>query len=414
MSSYNERIKNFEKIRAYMREFYVYGFKSREEYDKKSARAYDDDRRRLESWLGEYMRFVRTPEGKNVFISIDSRVTSHNPLYNAWKAKSFTDGDITLHFILFDILYDATVVLTLSDITARIDEYLAEFTQPMTLDESTVRKKLKEYIREGLIVAEKQGRSLCYRRAADTVLPTDTDGLHFFSEVMPCGVIGSFLLDKYGKVDARLGFKHHYMTAATDSHVLCALLLAMREERTVTVQNLARGKREAREITLVPLHIRISVQDGRQYLLAYHIEQGRFASFRLDYLSDVCAGETHPAFRTLREKAMAMSRHMWGASCTSQEGAHQRVTFTVEVGEDEAHIWQRLLREKRCGTVTKVDATHYRFTAEVHDANELVPWMRTFICRITEYHFSDPQVEARFRKDLRAMYRLYGVGGEPK
>ena len=47
MSSYNELIKNFEKIRSYMREFYVYGFKSREEYNKKSARSYDDERRRM-------------------------------------------------------------------------------------------------------------------------------------------------------------------------------------------------------------------------------------------------------------------------------------------------------------------------------------------------------------------------------
>jgi len=410
MSVYNERIKNFEKIRAYMREFYVYGFKSREEYDKKSARSYDDDRRRLESWLGEHMRFVRTPEGKNVFISIDSRVSSHNPLYAAWKAKSFTDGDITLHFILLDILHDPAEARPLSDITERIDDYLAAFEQPMTFDESTVRKKLKEYVREGLLVSEKQGRSTYYHRAADTALPADTMGLHFFSEVAPCGVIGSFLLDKYGDYAARVGFKHHYMTAATDSHVLCALFSAMREERTVTVCNLARGKREARKITVVPLHIRISVQDGRQYLLAYHLEQGRFASFRLDYLSDVCAGEVHPAFGELRKRALAMSRHMWGASCTSQEGAHQQVAFTVEVGEDEAHIWQRLLREKRCGKVEKVDATHYRFSAEVHDANELIPWIRTFICRITDLHFSDPQVEARFRKDLRAMYRIYEVG----
>lgn len=95
--AYNELIKNFEKVRAYMREFYVYGFKSRTEYDAKSARSYDDERRRLESWLGDCMRFTQTPEGKNVFLSVDSRVTRKNPFYKAWKAKSFTDGDITLH-----------------------------------------------------------------------------------------------------------------------------------------------------------------------------------------------------------------------------------------------------------------------------------------------------------------------------
>ena len=82
MSSYNELIKNFERIRAYMRDFYVYGIKSREGYRQKSARTYDDERRRIESWLGDHMRCVRTPEGKNVFISIDSRNIAHNPFFN--------------------------------------------------------------------------------------------------------------------------------------------------------------------------------------------------------------------------------------------------------------------------------------------------------------------------------------------
>ena len=62
--AYTELIKNFEKIRAYMREFYVYGFKSRSEYNAKSARSYDDERRRLESWLGDHMRFTQTADGK--------------------------------------------------------------------------------------------------------------------------------------------------------------------------------------------------------------------------------------------------------------------------------------------------------------------------------------------------------------
>ena len=31
--AYSELIKSFEKIRDYMREFYIYGFKSREEYN---------------------------------------------------------------------------------------------------------------------------------------------------------------------------------------------------------------------------------------------------------------------------------------------------------------------------------------------------------------------------------------------
>ena len=100
--AYSELIKNFEKIRAYMRDFYIYGFKSRNEYDRKSARSYDNEKRRIESWLGNYMSFHQDSSGKNVFLSVDSRNITSKPLYEAFKAKSFTDRDVTLHFFLFD------------------------------------------------------------------------------------------------------------------------------------------------------------------------------------------------------------------------------------------------------------------------------------------------------------------------
>lgn len=193
--AYNELIKNFNRIRDYMREFYVYGFKSRDKFTRKSSRSYDDERRRIESWLGDYMSFRQTADGKNVFMSIDSRVSHHNPLYKAFKTKSFTDGDITLHFILMDILSCTEEPLSISEITEKIDEYLCNFSSPRIFDESTVRKKLKEYVTEGIILKEKKGKTLYYSLSKDNV-NLDYNVIDFFSEVAPCGVIGSFLLDK--------------------------------------------------------------------------------------------------------------------------------------------------------------------------------------------------------------------------
>ena len=88
------------------------------------------------------MQFRQTPEGTNVFISIDSRLSNHNPLYKAWKTKSFTDGDITLHFILFDILFDPSIEMSFSEITDQIDERLSRFSELRMFAESTVRKRL--------------------------------------------------------------------------------------------------------------------------------------------------------------------------------------------------------------------------------------------------------------------------------
>ena len=178
--AYNELVKNFKRIRDYMREFYVYGFKSRDEFNKKSARSYDDERRRLESWLGDYMQFRQTAEGKNMFLSIDSRLTKHNPLFKAWKTKSFTDGDITLHFIVMDILSNGQE-LSLGDVAYQVDEYLAGFEHARVFDISTIRKKLNEYVKEGLLVRRKSGKTMLYSRTEEFEIPS-RDVLDFFQK----------------------------------------------------------------------------------------------------------------------------------------------------------------------------------------------------------------------------------------
>ena len=416
MSAYHELIKSFERIRAYMRDFYVYGFKSRDDYQSKSARSYDDERRRMESWLGEHMSFVRTPEGKNVFISIDSRTIRHNPLYNAWKAKSFTDGDVTLHFIIFDILHDPSVKRTLAEILEELDgKYLSGFETPMMFDESTVRKKLKEYCEAGVIAMEKQGRKTYYHRTADTDVSHLDDVLHFYSEIAPCGVIGSFILDKEHQDSDAFAFKHHYITGAIDSGVLAALFVAMREKRAVTVSNMNHKRDLPRRNRIVPLRVFISVQSGRQHLLAYLPEYNSFYSFRVDYLSNVKLEEPTPRFDELRAELDRMQSKMWGVSVKRNKWGKEyleHVEFTVRVGDGEDYIVQRLEREKRVGTVEKIDDHTYRFTADVYDTSEMIPWIRTFICRITQMNFSNRTVENRFKKDLETMYWMYDIGGE--
>ena len=89
----------------------------------------------------------------------------------------------------------------------------------------------------------------------------------------------------------------------------------------------------------------------------------------------------------------------------------EHMEFTVRYGADEGHIHRRLEREKRCGTVEKLDAATSRFSADVFDASELVPWIRTFICRITDIRFSNKALEAQFLNDLKEMYALYGLEG---
>lgn len=410
--AYSELIKNFERIRSYMKEFYIYGFKTRDEFNKKSGRSYDNQKRRIESYLGDYMGFRQRAEGKNIFLSIDSRSVRPNPLYKALKAKSFTDGDITLHFILLDILYSPQVSLPICDITDRIDrEYLRSFQSPIVFDESTVRKKLKEYCEIGLIKSEKRGRQVYYSRTDSVDLSAWDNAIRFFSEVGGCGVIGNFLLDKTDNVSQHFSFKHHYITHALESEVLCNLFIAIGQKRAVTITYQAHRARREESINVVPLKIFVSAQNGRQYLFGYNTRAQRVKCYRLDYISGVKPGEVAENYSQLQSLLEQMRRHMWGTSLGKGKKP-EHVEFTIHIDDDEEHIYRRLLREKRCGTVTRIDKNNCRFAADVYDTGEMVPWIRTFICRITYLNFSNRTIENQFKRDVEQMYRLYGVGGE--
>lgn len=408
---YHELIKNFERIRDYMREFYIYGFKSREQYDKKSSRSYDNERRRVESWLGNYMQFYRTSQGKKFFLSIDSRSTQKNPLYKAWKTCSFTDKDITLHFIIFDILYSGDISMSINEITEKIyDEYLSCFEFPIFFDESTIRKKLKEYETQGLLSCHKNGKTILYSRNKDYPI-NNIDMLHFFSEVAPCGVIGSFILDKMNdQYDYCFTFKHHYIFQALDSDILCSLFYAMHQKREVKIRNIIRKNKNITELTVVPLKILISSQSGRQYLLGYKRSSKRITSFRLDYILNVTLENFADDFDILRKKFQSMSQFLWGISTQSHSGKRKEsIEFTIKYSDNEQYIYHRLEREKRCGQVELIDHNKCRFYAEVYDSNELLPWIRTFICRITDIKFSNKKVEEQFFSDINKMYEIYDL-----
>lgn len=404
--AYSELIKNFEAVRGYLRDFYVYGFKSRDDFRERSGRSYDDERRRIESWLGDYIGTRQTPDGKNIFLKIDSRAYHRNPLYKVWQTASFTDGDITLHFILFDILSAPEICLSLSEITEKIDGYLREFDEPKIPDVSTVRKKLGEYVKLGLIETEKRGKTMYYRRTAKCSAG-GRDAVAFFSEAAPCGVIGSFLLD--GTDEGHFfTFKHHYITGTLDSEVLCLLFLAMHEKFDVTVTSRPPKSGGAHVDELTPLRIFISAEGGRQYLMAYDRARRRILPYRLDSIRSVKIGEICEDFDERRTILDRMMIHIWGVN-TQGSDRLEHVSFTVRYGDGEEFIHNRLEREKRCGRVERVDNNHSRFEADVYDSSELVPWIRTFICRITDISFSDKFKETRFKRDIEAMYGMYGV-----
>lgn len=405
--AYSELIKNFEKIRGYMREFHVYGFKSRDEFHAKSSRSYDNERRRIESWLGDFMSFRQDSTGKNVFITVDSRSIPHNPLYKAFKAKSFTDNDITLHFYILDMLADGDT-LTVRQIVDRLTDDLFRFASADTFDESTVRKKLKEYEQLGLLKSDKVGRELAFRRATDGVdLNSWQDAADYYSECDPMGVVGSYLLDKYAKPGEYFSFKHHYLLHAMDSEIIYQLLVAIREHRWIDLTCYIVRRDELREHTVLPIRIFISTQSGRYYLLSYHSRRHRPVFFRIDNIRKIKVGAVEEDMKKYAVIYEQFIKNLWGVS-TGSGHSLDHIEMTIHVGRNERYIIDRLEREKRCGRIEALDDCTYRYAADVYDAAEMLPWIRTFTGRIMRFECSNEFTRNRFYEDLETMRALYG------
>ncbi len=152
MKEFSELVKRFDRIRTYVRDFYVYGFKTREDYSEGSGRTYDNERRRIESWFSPYIHSEYNEERKKtVAIIVHSNRIAVNPLFSVWKSKSFTSNDIMLHFFILDLF--ATGSLHTADETA--DEFQNRYG--ILFDSQTVRKKLVEYESLGILTARRKG-----------------------------------------------------------------------------------------------------------------------------------------------------------------------------------------------------------------------------------------------------------------
>lgn len=417
MSGFSELIKNFGKTRDYVRDFFIYGCKVRNDFDKKSARTYDDEKRRVESWMGEYIRYDDSVRGRQVSISVDCGRIPENPLYNAYYARSFTDNDIRLHFLLTDILSDGSS-RTLKELVNTLNEEYGQL-----FEEQTVRNKLKEYVEEGLILTEKQGRTSRFLLSPDRIdeyfgsFEGLEDAVKFFSETDTLGVVGNSLLKSMDMQNDLFFMKHNYMIHTLEDILIPPILEAMEEKRYISFRTFsAKSSITDAELGIqnqvIPLQILMSSQTGRRYLAAYIPAMKRFTAFRLDHMKQVAVGSVCEDYDIKMERYKRNLSRCFGVSFGTRRGNNGRavpvrVTFYADI-EKEPYILERLEREKRCCTVEKTGENLYTLYADVFDSNEIMHWVKTFIGRIVSVEGGTKMIRDRFYSDIERMNKMYG------
>ena len=392
-----------------MRDFYVYGFKSRADFTQKSARTYDNEKRRIESYIGEYMKWDYSSGSKTSFISVDCACIPINPLYAAWKSKSFTANDIVLHFYVLDVLKDTWMALD------ELANMICERSE-IVFDSQTIRNKCNEYVKHGLLVRRKQGKAFIYKASPQTVplSPELIDAVKFFQGIAPFGEVGSYILDHEEKKNDLFTFKHHYIAHTLEDGVLFDLLTAIRQNRLVFFEN--QSKRTAKTVIVqgLPLKIFVSTGTGRRYVCMYSFKNHRFANFRLDYIKTVTLDKEIDHTSELKEKLNNNLDKIWGVSFGGKN-RFEIICMKLYINETcEQYIIDRVKREGRGGILRKLDNNIFLFTKEMFDSTDMIPWIKTFTGRIIGLEGTNEMVVNRFYDDIKCMAEMYGLEITPK
>lgn len=485
MAEFQELIKNFDRIRDYMRQFYIYGFKARTEYAGKSARTYDNERRRIESWLADYTRADYTARGKHVYINVDSKEIPQNPLYAAWKSKSFTDNDLMLHFFLLDQLApcgrDGGVAAAsgardrlasaapapgdCSTCSAPAPGDCSTSTAPApgdspnsapapgdchtsdspnsapgaasvspspaftagelcdricaacgtVFDSQTMRLKLKEYEKLGILVSIRDGKQLRYSLAPLLAPETSPTGaweqlitaVEFFQGAAPFGFIGSTILDREEEENKWFQFKHQFIVHTLEDGVLADVLAAIRDGYKIAFTNRSSRTGNVSQGTGLPLKIFVSTRTGRRYVCMYMEDTRRFINVRLDAMSEVKTLEIKPDFRRKQDLLRRNLDRLWGVSF-SGSGRLEEICVKLYINEQkEAYVLDRLRREGRTGQIQRIRENEYLYTGSFFDTNEMLSWIKTFTGRVLDIQGSNRFAVAKITYDWEKMYEMY-------
>ena len=282
-----------------------------------------------------------------------------------------------------------------------------------------MRNKLNEYVRLGILRSRKEKRSLLYcLRTPMPNIKDYLDAVSFASEMLPLGIIGSFLLDAQGYSQNIFSYKHRYLPGALDSEVLLALTECKIHDKCAHITRRSLKQNDPVTDLVFPIRFYFGTQTGREYLLAWALKEQRLHAYRMDRIIRVVTASDEDqeiaaagfSIKAITAMADDLQKKLWGVAFGKKisDSNLQQLSAIIHVDPGESYIVQRLLREKRCGMVTQIDESTWRFDAEVYDALEMLPWLRTFTGRMLSLTSSNPEVTKRFHEDVGAMLQIYG------
>lgn len=413
-------IRDYENIRQLLRDIYIYGCFSRDDYIVKkgiSGRKYDNEQRRINAYLPDNFISKRRV-GKKViqYCHYDVGDKFGNYLVETYRNKSFTMLDIMSYFFVMQILSDEkerTLPEILDEIPSTNDE--VEFTK------DNLRVKLEELVDNGFLKTRKEGRKTLYGISDDVWEKLSTEELtelnvylDFLRNTSPVDVPYYFLQRKlklYLCVDRSVEisdtdifkFRQNHLFNSLDNDVILLSLQAICQRKVVLIEML--DGRIIEEV--LPVKVIHDSTYGRQYFVYINKNYQNVSLARIDAIKNIrfLCEMSEEELEIVSEKRTSYD-DSW---CTSRrKDGHQEIVIHFMFNEEEeTFILNRIKREGHGGTVTRLNANLYEYRKTINDPNEMIPWIRSFGERAKVISSGYAKTEEKITEDLERAVSKY-------
>ena len=414
-------IRDYENIRRILRDIYIFGCFSKEDYIEKndiSGRKYDKEQQRINAYLPKgFIQKRRVNKKVLLYCSYDMLSGSENHLTETYRNKSFTALDIMAYFFVQQILND-NGELTASEIL----DNLPIINDEIDFTKDNLRVKLEELIDKGLIYSRKDGRNVYYGLSDDILVDFDDEELislytylEFIMNVSPIEMPYYFLhkkLKMYMQLERKISFddidvfqfKHNHIFASLDNDVLLTILRAQNNHNVLKIESYNANNPPA---IVIPGEIIHDSTYGRQYLYCFNLENKKPMVIRLDSINVISIEREFTDSET--EIYMSMSNYSDG--CWSTSGVSKELTEVViefRFDEDkEKYIYRRIEEEGHNGCIKKISEGVYEYRLMVRDPGEMIPWIRSFGERAKVISSGDFNIESAIAMDWEKAVKKY-------
>lgn len=413
-------IRDYENIRHILRDVYMYGCFSREDFVAKgiSGRKYDNEQRRITAYLPEDFIQKRRENKKVVlYCTYDKNESFSNKLAETYRNKSFTMFDIMSYFYVLH-----TLNLVTEATAAEILEKIPVYNEECIFTSATMRNKLDELESAGLIYSYKRNGNVYYALSDDIWADFSDDELvdiyNYVSFMRNTSVveIPYFFLQKKLKLYMQvkrdcnpeelspMHFEHNHLFNVLDDGILVEILSAIHMDKSVRLEvKSLEGQFETKVIPVEVIHDSVY---GRQFVLCMNCDDRKATIIRIDRIVFAeIFDSVKTEDRTYLEEIKEISKKCWSVSGYNQELTKVIIDFYIK--ETEEFVLHRLYREKENGIIAQTASDVYRYEIEVGDPKEMIPWIRSFGERAKVISSGNYKLEEQLKSNWKKAVEKY-------